>query len=222
MTSSALFVCNRQQLSYQNRAALHDINLQIHSGEKVALIGASGSGKSSLLRLLYAQQRNNTALCPQQPGLVPMLSVFHNIYMGRLDTYSLLKNLRTLLIPAAQDLAEIGELALELGLKDKLRTSIDRLSGGQMQRAALGRAIYQKRPVFMGDEPLSSLDPMQGARLLHLLNQRHNTVVIALHNRQLALEGFDRVIGLKAGRIVLDAPSETLTLQNLDGVYAHE
>ncbi len=221
MTSSALFVCDRQQLSYQSRAALHDISLQIQPGEKVALIGASGSGKSSLLRLLYAQQRDSTALCPQQLGLVPMLSVFHNIYMGRLDQCSLLKNLRTLLVPATPDLNEIGELTRALGLHDKLRTSVDQLSGGQMQRTALGRAIYQKRPIFMGDEPLSSLDPMQGSHLLQLLNQRHSTVIIALHNRQLALEGFDRVIGIKEGRIVLDAPSDTLTLQQLDGVYAH-
>jgi len=110
-------------------------------------------------------------------------------------------------------------LARQLGLRDKLFTSVDQLSGGQRQRVALGRALYRQQPVFLGDEPVSSLDPLQADELLALVLKQHETAVVSLHNRRLALNHFDRIITLRAGRIVFDGPSAGLTMAHLDAMY---
>ena len=136
------------------------------------------------------------AWCPQAGSLVPMLSVFHNIYMGALARHSTLYNLRTLLLPSAAEKHAVGELAQTLGLEDKLFTSVDRLSGGQAQRVALGRALYTRRPVLLADEPVSSLDEHQGLTLLRHTLAQHTTAVVALHDRSLALACCQRIIGL--------------------------
>jgi phosphonate transport system ATP-binding protein len=88
-----------------------------------------------------------------------------------------------------------------------------------MQRTALGRALYQQSPIFLGDEPVSSVDRYQAQTLLQLANQRFETVVVVLHDQHLARQCFDRVIGLRGGRIVLDSPSHQLSDQQLAEVY---
>lgn len=220
MANTPLFHLHQANLGWDGTSVLKQISLNIHSGEKVALVGKSGEGKSTLLHALWQQLPDQIALCPQSHGLVSTLSVYNNIYMGQLDRHSSLYNLWNLVRPHTSHWSAVAELAQQLGLQAHLKQSIDRLSGGQKQRTALGRALYQKRPIFFGDEPLSAVDPVQASELLELLAQSHPTLVIALHDRQLALTRFDRLIGLKDGGICFDHPAGKVSDQLLDQLYA--
>ncbi len=221
MSVAALFELQQGSLAYGGERVLRDIDLRVMPGEKIALLGPSGAGKTTLLRQLRHQQAAKVAWCPQQPGLVPMLSVFHNIYMGQLDAWPWWRNLANLAWPLPGPRAQIRALATELGLGDKLFTSVDRLSGGQQSRVSLGRALYQHRPVFMGDEPVSALDESQADQLLGLVLARHETAVVALHDVALALRHCTRIVGLQGGELVLDCASERLSEQALLAFYAH-
>lgn len=198
---------------------LRALDLRIAAGEKVALLGKSGAGKTSLLEALRLRQPARTAWCPQENALVPSLSVFHNIYMGALPRHGRLYNLANLVWPLPAEKRAVLALAEALGIGDKLTTSVDRLSGGQSQRTALGRALYCQRPTLLGDEPVSSVDEHQALQLLELALDRHHTAVIALHDRSLALQCFDRVLGLRDGTLVLDAPTRDLSLAEIDALY---
>ena len=214
-----MFLFDRHTLQRQGMTVLQPFSLNIQQGEKVALLGVSGAGKSTLLKAMRLQQPDQVAWCPQQGALVPMLSVFHNIYMGALDRHSPLYNLTNLIRPLQRELQAVAQLAGELGIIEKLRISVDRLSGGQAQRTALGRALFSQRPVLLADEPVSSVDEQQAQSLLTLALSRHDTAVVALHDRELALHCCDRIIGLKDGQILIDAPSDQLSLPLLDVLY---
>lgn len=150
---------------------------------------------------------------------MPSLSVFHNIYMGRLDRHGWASNLRTLLAPRRRDVAEVGDVARRLGIFDKLFEPSAALSGGQRQRTALGRVLYRQAALALADEPVSAVDEHQSRDVLDALFEGYRTVVLALHDRQLAIDVATRVVGLKAGRIVFDAPSAGLAPADLDFVY---
>ncbi|MBL4798016.1 MAG: ATP-binding cassette domain-containing protein [Oleispira sp.] len=197
---------------YQLDTRLQNITLRINAGEKIALLGPSGGGKTSLLNTLHQQCADQVAWCPQEHGLVEVLSGYHNIYMGQLDQHSAWYNLANLIKPFAKHKSEIYELALLLGLDPELHLwkSVSQLSGGQRQRIGIARAFYRQQDTFIGDEAVSSLDPVQAQMILELILSRHKTVVMALHNRQQALKNFDRIIGIKAGKIVFDSPAKEL------------
>lgn len=214
-----LFRLQQHSVGYAGKTVLHELSLDIQPGERVALLGKSGSGKSTLLRQLRAQQADKVAWCPQQPGLVPMLSAFHNIYMGRLASQPFWYNFANLVRPQAKPKAEITALVASLGLSEQLWQPAERLSGGQQSRVSLGRALYQQRPIFMGDEPVSALDERQADTLLALLCARHHTLVLALHNVEQALAHCTRIIGLAGGRVLLDAPAHTLNAAELNALY---
>lgn len=214
-----MFRFDGARLGHPGQVVFASLTLRLAEGEKVALLGPSGAGKSTLLEAMRQQHESACAWCPQAGALVPMLSVFHNIYMGALARNGTLTNLRNLISPSQPQRQAVGELAAQLGLADKLFTSVDQLSGGQAQRTALGRAMYTQRPVLLADEPVSSLDEHQGGALLNLALQRHDTAVVALHDRALALQCCDRVIGLVNGEVALDAPSNQLSLADLDALY---
>jgi len=219
MPQSNVFTISDQSLGYLNDEVLKVRSLSILPGEKVALLGESGSGKTTLLQSLYLQQSLNIAYCPQRLGLVEVLSVFHNIYMGSLGRHHLFYNLVNLLSPRVTELEEIGQLCDEIALQSKLLTAVEQLSGGQQQRTALGRALYQRKDVFLGDEPVSAVDSYHADQLLKLVLARHDTAVIALHNREQALTHFDRIIGLHRGEIVLDAKTSTVKEDDLAAIY---
>lgn len=214
-----MFQLSNHALGYGANKVLENISLSINAGERVALVGPSGAGKTTLLKALYEQCPQQVALCPQRYGLVETLSVYHNIYMGQLDRHGALYNLWNLIRPIARHQDAVQQLANELGLGDKLDHSADRLSGGQRQRLAIGRALYRQQDIFFGDEPVSSLDPIQGVMILKKIFSRHATVVMALHNRQQALSLFDRVIAIKHGEIQFDQPASKVDSQQLDALY---
>jgi len=217
--AAPLFRINQAELGLDGRVILRDLDLRIETGETIALLGESGSGKTTLLRSLRGHKPQQVAWCPQQASLVPLLSVFHNLYMGRLDQYHTLYNLRNLVWPAAERRRELSELADRLGLEGRLNYSVDRLSGGQQSRVSLGRALYQQRPVFIGDEPVSAVDEHQADDLLRLIKERHSTVILALHNIEQALTHCQRIIGLQDGRVILDAPASELNAADLAALY---
>lgn len=210
-----LFSLEKASATYKDQVALSDIDLTIRRGERVAIMGRSGSGKTTLLGLLYAQRPEEIALIPQSAALVGTLSVFHNVYMGRLDIHSTLHNLRTLVWPAETDLRAVGEVVRAVELEDKLRAKAGELSGGQQQRTSIARALFNGRPVVLGDEPVSALDRVQGGRILELLKSRHETLILALHDARLALEHTDRIIVLSQGRIAVDRAASELRIEDL-------
>jgi phosphonate transport system ATP-binding protein len=205
----------RASAAYGDLPVLEDIDLDIRAGDKVAVMGRSGAGKSTLLGLLHAQRPEAVALVPQAASLVRPLSVFHNVYMGRLDRRATLTNLRTLVWPRRADVEEIGRVLKQVGLSDKMFVAAGELSGGQQQRTSVARALYNGRPILLGDEPVSALDRVQGADVLALISRSHETVVAVMHDVGLALEHCTRIIVLEAGRKIIDAPSRDLTAAEL-------
>jgi phosphonate transport system ATP-binding protein len=216
---SVLIELAKETAGYGGRPVLHGIDLVIRAGERVAVMGRSGAGKTTLLNLLYARLAERVALVPQGSALVKTLSVFHNVYMGRLDRYPTWYNIRTLIWPAQRVVGEVAAVLDLVGLRDALFARAGELSGGQQQRASVARALYNGRPILIGDEPVSALDRVQGAEILGRLAARHETVIVALHDIFLALGHTDRIVVLDGGRIVLDAPSGTLTAADLIPYY---
>lgn len=204
---------------YAGRAVLQALDLTLRPGEHVAVLGRSGAGKSTLLNLLYQHLADRAALIPQASALVGTLSVFHNVYMGRLDRHSAWRNLRMLAFPAREEVAAVRAVLGSVGMEELLFRRAGALSGGQQQRVSVARALHNGRPVVIGDEPVSALDRLQGAEVLRRLAARHETMVLAMHDIGLALAHARRILVLDEGRIVLDAPSETLTLGDLLPFY---
>lgn len=214
-----MLALNNASVHYAGQCVLRDVSLRINPGEKVALVGRSGAGKSTLLRLLYEQHPGDAALVPQELGLVNTLSVFHNVYMGRLNRHNALYNLLNLLRPLRREVSAVLPILERLGLDEKLFELAGQLSGGQQQRTAVARALYQGSAVLMGDEPVSAVDEHQSRRVLDAIVEGHDTVVLAMHDIALAIAYSDRVIGLDDGRITLDASSEGMRPGDLDELY---
>jgi phosphonate transport system ATP-binding protein len=198
---------------------IFDLSLTINEGEKVAIIGPSGAGKSSLLHHLYQTLQSRAALCSQRQGLVDNLSIYHNVFMGALARHHWLYNLINLIKPFKQNLNEITALCQQLELDQPLAKKVNQLSGGQRQRVALARALYQQQGIFIGDEPFSALDPLMTARLLDIVFAQHNSVIMVMHDRELAMTAFDRVIALDKGRLVLDSKQQSINQQQITKLF---
>jgi phosphonate transport system ATP-binding protein len=215
----ALFDLRNAHARYNGAAVLSGITLSIDAGERVALVGRSGAGKATLLRLLYNQRAAESALLPQELGLVRVLSVFHNIYMGRLNRHSVWYNFVNLVRPMAREVETVRVIADRLGLEEKLFAPAGELSGGQQQRTAVGRALNQGSKILIGDEPVSAVDEHQSRVVLESINEGHETVLLAMHDIQLAIAYTDRVIGLRDGAIILDQPTAGMVPSDLDDLY---
>ncbi len=217
--AAALLELRDATAGYAGRAVLHGLDLTLRPGEHVAILGRSGAGKSTLLSLLYERLSDRAALIPQAAALVGTLSVFHNVYMGRLDRNPAWRNLRMLAFPERAEVHAVRAVLEGVGMQDFLFRRAGALSGGQQQRVSVARALYNGRPVVIGDEPVSALDRLQGAEVLRRLAARHGTMVLAMHDIGLALAHARRILVLDAGRIVLDAPAESLTISDLLPFY---
>lgn len=204
---------------YNGQTVLHDVTLTIEAGERIALVGRSGSGKSTLLRLIYENLQDVAALVPQENGLVKALTVFHNVYIGRLNRHSVWRNFANLVRPLQSEVEAIRPIVAQLELEAELFEPVGALSGGQQQRTSVGRALYQDAPVLLGDEPVSAVDEHQSRVILEDINANKQTVVLAMHDIGLALDYTDRIIGLRDGRITMDEPAAGLTATDLAPLY---
>jgi phosphonate transport system ATP-binding protein len=229
--------------------ALQEISLQISAGEQVAIIGPSGAGKTSLLQVLSCAQRPTVGdfllggqdpwrlssrelrflrgqlfLAPQVPPLPPRQRVVTSVLAGRLPAMSLAASLRSLFYPI--DIPAAYEALKYFDLSDKLFDRVDRLSGGDRQRVGLARALLSPASLWLIDEPLSALDPIRAclaiSSLVTIARKRGITLVATLHQVDIALERFDRIIGLLEGRIVFDLPSTQVTRNRLADLYAQQ
>ena len=220
MTPTALIDLRDESVGFGGTSVLRGVSLTIRPGERLAVMGRSGAGKSTLLHLLYRGLSGRAALVPQAAALVGPLSVFHNVYMGRLDRHSAGRNLRMLAWPARDEVTAVRETLDRVGLADKLFARAGTLSGGQQQRTSVARAIYNGSPVVIGDEPVSALDRQQGAAVLRRMTEAHETAILALHDVALALDYASRVVVLDAGQIALDAPAASVRATDLARFYA--
>ena len=213
------FELDNEDFGYDERVVLRGISLSIAAGEKVALVGENGAGKSTLLSVLQERYRSKTAFIPQDPGLVETLTVFHNVYMGSLHRHSTGYNLWNLIWPREKEVAAVRLIVERMGIGDKLFDRIGTLSQGQQQRAAICRAIMQGGDAVFGDEPVSAADNRHAHITLEAISDAFETVVLSMHDIELALRYSTRIVGLKDGAIVLDAPASNLTPTDLSGLY---
>jgi phosphonate transport system ATP-binding protein len=243
-----MFVAERISKRYGAVVAHESLSLAIRAGERVAVIGPSGGGKTTLLHLLAGLLPPDGApaggsvrvagrdLARLQPGrelarlvgvmhqqydLVPHLAVVHNVLAGRLSQWSLPRSLVSLVRPLE---AERAFRALErVGLGQKLYERTARLSGGEQQRVALARLLVQDPRAIVADEPVSAVDPARADDLMRLLvgisAEGGRTLIASLHAVPLALAHFQRVVGLRAGRLRFDLPAEAVTAAHLEDLY---
>ena len=229
-------------------ALLQDLNLRIDAGEQVALIGASGAGKTTLMLALATalplaagtlslwgqdtaqlsgreRRRLRATLfhAPQLPPLPPRQRVVAAVLAGRLPQMSLLRSLRTLWHPGQADASLAHRMLCAVDLPDKLWQRVDRLSGGERQRVGLARLLAADARLWLVDEPLSALDPARASRVIDILtghaHERGCTLVCSLHQVEVARQRFARIIALKDGRIVYDGPSAGLDQSRLQALY---
>lgn len=230
------------------RTLVEPLSLSIETGEQVALIGASGAGKTSLLHALALALppaagalrlvgedawtlssgdrhwlRRELMLAPQHPPLPPRQRVATAVLAGRLPGASLGESLRMLFSPTEAQ-ARLAHEALErLELGDRLWSRVDQLSGGERQRVAIARLLVSKARLWLADEPLSALDPQRAQRVLAVLQDaartQDRTLICSLHQVDLACRMFPRVIALREGRLVYDGPPAGLGACELDEIY---
>jgi phosphonate transport system ATP-binding protein len=249
MSDSPVLALKQVTQRFGQFTALNDINLKIEPGERVALVGASGAGKSTLLRLLngtilptegevWVLGRNLNQLQPrqlrrvqqqigtiyQQFHLVDNLPVIHNVNAGHLGRWSFWQALFSLVFPLEVETA-IKALT-QVGIPEKLYDRTDRLSGGQQQRVALARVLVQDPAVILADEPIASLDPKLSREMMDLLRELSQkgdrTLVVSLHDVELARTYCQRLIGLRQGRIMFDSSPDTVSPAMLTDLYQRE
>lgn len=210
--------------------ALDDIDLVVGRGERVALVGPSGAGKTTLLMVINGtvapdhgtvqvlgtapaatsrRGRSRVGTVYQQLHLVGPLQVVHNVNAGRLPRWSLARALWSLVRP--RETAAVSAVLGRVGIAHKARERTERLSGGEQQRVAIARVLAQQPDVLLADEPVSSLDPARAREVMDLLcslaTEDERTLVVSLHTFSLARSSCDRIVGLRDGRIMFDAPA---------------
>ncbi len=216
-----MFHLKNENLGYKGDIVLRNISLSISNGERVALVGKSGAGKTTLISALQTRFQLKAALIPQDMGLVRNLSVFHNVYMGRLNRNPTWYNILNLFIPQKKEVKPIRALTQQFNLGGKLYQRVGELSGGQQQRTAVCRALFQGGNAVLGDEPVSAVDNLQAQAILEAFCKNFETVVLAMHDVELALKYSTRIIGLREGEIVLDWPVKDLKSDDLVFLYAN-
>jgi phosphonate transport system ATP-binding protein len=228
--------------------ALDEVDVRIGSGEHVAVVGPSGAGKTTLLHVAAAalradrgrvvvdgeeawsldarrrrQLRGRLFLAPQVPPLPPRQRVVTSVLAGRLPAMGLVSSLRSLLYPL--DIGAAHQALARFDLADRLFDRVDRLSGGERQRVSLARALLAPARLWLLDEPLSALDPVRAARALQVLRQqatqRGVTVIVSMHQVEMALANFPRVVGLRDGAVRFDSRAFEVSSEQLHALYAH-
>jgi phosphonate transport system ATP-binding protein len=168
--------------------------------------------------------RGRLFLAPQVPPLPPRQRVVTAVLAARLPAMGLAASLRSLFYP--DDIAGAHAALARFDVADKLFERVDRLSGGERQRVGLARAMLAPAALWLIDEPLSSLDPTRARQAIGaLVDQAHErgvTLVATLHQVDVALERFPRIVGLRAGRLAFDLPAHEVTRDLLEALYGSE
>ena len=250
MTAEAALALEDVGLVHANgQRALQGVTLRVAPGARVAVIGPSGAGKTSLLRIaataLRASEgrvellgarpwqlrarplkalRARIGLIHQAPPIPPRLRVVTAVLAGKLGAWSARRALKSLLVPV--DAAGAQAALARLGLGDRVWDRCDRLSGGQLQRVGIARVLYQRPALLLADEPVSALDPtLAHAAVGQLVAQSESTgatLVASLHAVDLALRWFPRIVGMRDGQVAFDLPAAEVTPALLEALYASE
>lgn len=229
--------------------ALSDVNFTVKEGEFVSIIGPSGAGKSTLLRCInrmidasggeiifdgadimsfkkseLKRLRTRIGMIFQHYNLVNRLSVIENVLHGRLGYKSTLAGVLGLY--SEQEKRQAYHILSILGLEEQVYKRCDQLSGGQKQRVGIARALVQDPKMLLCDEPIASLDPNASRiimdHLRSICNSMGITVMINLHQVDVALKYSDRVIGVNKGSIVYDGPPAGIKREQLRKIYGAE
>lgn len=233
--------------SYSIGSVLSDVSFRLFQGEAVSLVGANGSGKTSLLRCCLRltepeagqitvldkdmrrlrgralrRHRGRVALIWQKHHLVPRLSVLSNVIHGALARSTNPMVWRQGIAPTAMREEALGYLN-RVGIVHLAKRRADSLSGGESQRVAIARALMQRPRIVFADEPVASLDPRVGEEVMQLffdlIKKQALTLLFVSHNLDHALAYSDRIIGLTQGRIELDDLSQSLNKRTIQRIY---
>ena len=228
---------------------LDDVNLTIRDGEFVAIIGRSGAGKSTLLRSVNRMHQITSGTLTVNGVDVSSLSgkslrrfrrgigmVFQSFNLVTRTT--VIKNVLSACVPDMPfwrvllgafrkgDKIKALESLDKVGILDKAYMRADQLSGGQQQRVALARTLTQGPQIILADEPVAALDPVTAKQVMQdfvRINQEMGiSILLNIHHVELALEYADRIIGIRAGRIVYDGPSANVDQTVLDAIYGDD
>jgi phosphonate transport system ATP-binding protein len=234
---------------YGENRALHDISFNATKGEFISIIGSSGSGKTTFIRCINrlieptegeiifngqnvlkqkgAQLRMSRAhigMIFQHYNLVYRLSVLENVLHGRLGYKSTIRGMFSIYTEEEKQKAvEVLEL---LGLQQFIYRRCDQLSGGQKQRVGIARALVQDPRIILCDEPISSLDPGSSKVIMDYLQQIQRTfnitMIVNLHQIDVALKYSTRICGLNKGEIVFDDEPDKLSKKKMYAIYGAE
>jgi phosphonate transport system ATP-binding protein len=228
---------------------LKDISITIAGRGMTAIIGPSGTGKSTLIRCInrlvdptageilflgrdlatlrgraLREARRRIGMVFQEYNLVERLSVIENLLCGRLGYVPVWRAfLRRF---KSQDIDRAFYLLDAVGLGDFATVRADQLSGGQRQRVGIARALMQEPDLILADEPTSSLDPKTSVEIMELIarraGERDIPVIVNIHNVGLAQRFADRIVGMSNGSIVFDGPPRALEDAHLLQIYGGE
>lgn len=245
----ALLDVRKLTKSYGETHALSDVSFQISKGEFVSVIGPSGSGKTTLIRCVnrliepsageivfdgkemtalrgpeLRRERARIGMIFQHYNLVYRLTVIENVLHGRLGYKGAIKGVFSMY--DEQEKRHALEILELLGLGELVYRRCDMLSGGQKQRVGIARALVQNPRIILCDEPISSLDP-SSARIImdYLLKIRTEmgiTMVVNLHQIDVARKYSSRILGFNKGTLVFDGPSDQLSQQKIYEIYGAE
>ena len=228
---------------------LDDVNLTIRDGEFVAIIGRSGAGKSTLLRSVNRMHQITSGTLTVNGVDVSSLSgkslrrfrrgigmVFQSFNLVTRTT--VIKNVLSACVPdmpfwrvllgafRKADKIKALESLDKVGILDKAYIRADQLSGGQQQRVALARTLTQNPRIILADEPVAALDPVTAKQVMQdfvRINEEMGiSILLNIHHVELALEYADRIIGIRAGKIVYDGPSANVDQTVLDAIYGDD
>lgn len=247
--AATVFALEHVSKAFGRVEALRDVTFRIAAGERVAIIGPSGAGKTTLFRLLAAvikptqgtvqalghdtrglrggalrRLRRDIGILYQNDNLIPHLRVVHNVLMGRLGRWFLPRALLSLFWPQDLDAARNALAEVELG--DKLWSMPGELSGGQQQRVAIARLMVQKPQVMLADEPVSQLDMRLGREIIELLSNAASrlgtTLLVNLHTLELLHGHFSRVIAIRDGKLFWQGKPGDMSRELLLDLYGAE
>ncbi|UKY37983.1 phosphonate ABC transporter ATP-binding protein [Pantoea dispersa] len=239
--------------AFGDNRVLDDVSFDLHAGELVAVIGRSGAGKSTLLHMLNGtiassegailsmrhgeadrdvvtlnsrqmrEWRSECGMIFQDFCLVPRLDVLTNVLLGRLSQTSTLKSFFKIF--SDTDRAQAIELLQWMNMLPQALQRAENLSGGQMQRVAICRALMQRPKILLADEPVASLDPKNTKRIMDVLRQVSEqgiSVMVNLHSIELVQQYCTRVIGIQRGKVLFDGHPAQLTDSLLHALYGDE